>query len=129
MFGTLFVLQLRFVFTSFVELFTEHLLKKIQDFIFFSSRDIYKIKSFPNIFLLYSIRRKLGNRNFAKKTFANRTFATGESTGMCWREYSGHSPIGEIPGCILAKVQWKFANWRNSSEYVGETTVNFRRLS
>jgi len=44
-----FVLQLRFVCTSFVELSTAHLLKKIQDFILFSSRDIRKIRSLLNI--------------------------------------------------------------------------------
>jgi hypothetical protein len=45
----------------------------------------------------------------------------GESTADIrqWRKYRD----------VLARVQWTFANWRNSSEYVGETTVNFRRLS
>jgi hypothetical protein len=30
--------------------------------------------------------------------------------GVHWQKYSGHSPIGEIPRGILAKVQWTFAN-------------------
>ena len=46
-----------------------------------------------------------------------------------WRKYGGIAPIGEIPGDVLAKVQWTFANWRNSRECVGESTVDFRQLA
>ncbi len=28
---------------------------------------------------------------------------------MYWRKYSGLSPIGESPVCVLARVQWTFA--------------------
>jgi hypothetical protein len=84
--------------------------------------DSFKSSPFSHIDDLFK-----GYRNFANKTFANRTFANGESTGVCWRKHSGHSPISEILGVVLAKVQWTFANWRNSSEYVGETTVDFRQ--
>ena len=52
-----------------------------------------------------------GGRMFANKTFANKTFANGES-----------------PGNILAKVQWTFANWRNSRGCIGESTVDFRPI-
>ena len=54
----------------------------------------------------------MGGGTFANKTFANKTFANGESPGVYWRKYGGLSPIGEIPGDVLAKVQWTFANWR-----------------
>jgi hypothetical protein len=30
--------------------------------------------------------------------------------GVHWRNYNGLSPIGEIPGGVLAKVQWTFAS-------------------
>ncbi|UJR23287.1 hypothetical protein I4U23_026303 [Adineta vaga] len=46
-----------------------------------------------------------GFPNFANKTFANWTFANGESPAICWRKYGGHSPIGEGHDGILAKVQ------------------------
>ncbi len=29
--------------------------------------------------------------------------------GVYWRKYGGLSPIGEIPGGVLAKVRWTFA--------------------
>jgi len=35
---------------------------------------------------------------------ANKTFANGESPGVYWRKYGGLSPIGEIPGDLLAKA-------------------------
>jgi len=28
---------------------------------------------------------------------------------LYWRKYGGLSPIGEVPGGVLAKVQWTFA--------------------
>ncbi|CAF4986831.1 unnamed protein product, partial [Rotaria magnacalcarata] len=65
---------------------------------------------------------------------------------MCWRKYSGRSPIGEVPPNVLAKVRWgisvitqqyyervlakvqcTFANWRRSTECIGESTVDFRQ--
>ena len=49
---------------------------------------------------------------FANKTFANKTFANGE-----------------VPPNILAKVQWTFANWRSSTECIGEGIVDFRQLA
>jgi hypothetical protein len=58
------------------------------------------------------MEQKMGGGTFANKTFANRTFANGE-----------------IPGGALAKVQWTFANWRNSRGCTGESTVDFRQLS
>ena len=48
---------------------------------------------------------------------------------MYWRKYNGLLPIGEIPEDVLAKVQWTFANWRNSRGCIGESTVNFRQLA
>ncbi|CAF4961231.1 unnamed protein product, partial [Rotaria socialis] len=45
----------------------------------------------------------MGGGMFANKTFANKTFANGE-----------------VPPNVLAKVQWTFANWRSSTECVGE---------
>ena len=33
-----------------------------------------------------------------------------------------HKDTGEFPISMLAKVQWTFANWRNSMRYVGEST-------
>ncbi|CAF4840481.1 unnamed protein product, partial [Rotaria socialis] len=49
----------------------------------------------------------LGGGMFANKTFAN----------------------GEVPPNVLAKVQWTFANWRSSTECVGESTVDVRQLA
>jgi len=49
--------------------------------------------------------------------------------GVYWRKYGGLSPIGEIPGNVLAKVQCTFANWRNSRGCVGENTVDFHQLA
>jgi hypothetical protein len=40
-----------------------------------------------------------------------------------------HGYIGEIPGGVLEKVQWTFANWRNSRGCVGESTMDFLQLS
>jgi hypothetical protein len=37
-----------------------------------------------------------------------------------------HNQIGEIPVEVLAKVQWTFANWRNSRGSIGESSVEFR---
>ncbi len=51
-----------------------------------------------------------GGGTFANKTFANRTFANGESPWVYWRKSTVLSPIGEIPGGALAKVQWTFAS-------------------
>ncbi|CAM4953661.1 unnamed protein product [Rotaria socialis] len=48
---------------------------------------------------------------------------------MCWRKYSGLLPIGEVPPNVLAKVQWTFANWRSSTECVGESKVDVRQLA
>jgi hypothetical protein len=62
---------------------------------------------------------------FANKKFANKTFANGESPGVYWRKYGGPSPIGEIPVDVLAKVQWTFANWRNSTGCIGESEVDY----
>jgi len=45
-----------------------------------------------------------GFPNFANKTFANWTFANGESPVIYWRKYSGHLPIGESQEGILVKV-------------------------
>ena len=60
----------------------------------------------------------------------HRTLAIGESPGgLYWRKYSGLSPIGEIPGDVLAKVQRTFVNWRNSRGCIGESTVDFRQLA
>jgi hypothetical protein len=87
---------------------------------FLISKQLYKKKRSAS---------KMANGNFANKTFANRTFANGESPWVYWRKYSGLSPIGEIPGGALAKLQWTFANWRNSRGCVGESTVDFRELS
>ncbi len=38
----------------------------------------------------------------------------GESPEVHWRKYKGLSPIGESPRCVLTKLQWTLANWRNS---------------
>jgi hypothetical protein len=46
---------------------------------------------------------------------------------LYWRKYSGHSPIGESHKGIFAKLQWTFANWRKSWEYIGESTVDIRQ--
>ena len=54
---------------------------------------------------------------------------TAKVLGVYWRKYDGLSPIGEIPGDVLAKVRWTFANWRNSRGCVGESTVDFRQLA
>ncbi|CAM4855354.1 unnamed protein product [Rotaria socialis] len=48
---------------------------------------------------------------------------------MCWRKYSGLMPIGEVPPNVLAKVQWTYANWRSSTECIGESTVDVRQLA
>jgi hypothetical protein len=47
----------------------------------------------------------------------------------------GHSPmakvhgyIGEIPGGVLAKVQWTFANWQNSRGCIDESIVGAKSL-
>jgi len=37
-----------------------------------------------------------------------------------------HNQIGEIPVEVLAKVQWTFANCRNSRRSIGESSVEFR---
>jgi hypothetical protein len=44
-----------------------------------------------------------GIPNFANKTFANWTFANGES-----------------PQDVLARVQWTFANWRKSDDVLAK---------
>jgi hypothetical protein len=44
-----------------------------------------------------------GIPNFANKTFANWTFANGES-----------------PQDVLATVQWTFANWRKSDDVLAK---------
>jgi hypothetical protein len=36
---------------------------------------------------------------------------------------------GEVPPNVLAKVQWTFANWRSSTECVGEIKVDVRQLA
>ena len=39
------------------------------------------------------------------------------------------SPItGELPAGILAKVHSSFANWRNSTGYIGENSFDLRQL-
>jgi hypothetical protein len=37
--------------------------------------------------------------------------------------------IGESPRCVLTKVQWTLANWRNSSTCAGESTMDSRQLA
>ncbi|CAF3302631.1 unnamed protein product [Rotaria socialis] len=41
---------------------------------------------------------------------------------MYWQKYSELSPIGEVPETIMAKVQRTFANWRSSTECIGENS-------
>ncbi len=85
--------------------------------------------------------RKSGYRNFANRTLASGTFATGENPGVYWWNSTALSPIGEIPKDVLAKVRWTFAscdgsiltqntyesnsqsNWPNSSRDVGESLI------
>jgi hypothetical protein len=52
--------------------------------------------------LIFPTKEKTGFPNFANKTFANWTFANGESPAIYWRKYSGHSPIGES---LIGKIQ------------------------
>jgi len=40
---------------------------------------------------------------------------------LYWRKYSGLSPIDEIPGDVLAKVQWTFAI---SESHIGENLID-----
>ena len=52
----------------------------------------------------------------------HKTFTIGESPGrVYWRNSRGC--IGEIPGDVLAKVQWTFANWRNCKGCIGESSI------
>jgi hypothetical protein len=39
---------------------------------------------------------------------------------LYWRKYSGLSPIGKIPGGVLAKVQWTFAI---GESHIGENLI------
>ena len=79
---------------------------------------------------------------FANKTFANNwrtsSWYIGESSLefrqlanfqlVYWRKFTRVSPIGELPAGILAKVHSSFANWRTSSWYIGESSLEFRQL-
>jgi len=127
--------QLTIFFICLSQTFEEH-----QD-----SHSIVNKDQFDNS--IYSTYNKTGYRNFANRTLASRTFATGENPGVYWRNSTALSPIGEIPKDALAKVRWTFAscdesiltqntyesnsqsNWQNSSRDVGESTVDFRQLA
>jgi hypothetical protein len=48
----------------------------------------------------------------------------------------GHSPmakvhgyIGEISGCVLARVQWTFTNWQDSRGCIGESLIGKSTVS
>ncbi len=44
-----------------------------------------------------------------------------------WRKFIGRSPIGESAKDMLAKVHWKFANWRKYRGYIGESSLDVRQ--
>jgi len=74
-----------------------------------------------------------GYRNFANRTLASRTFATGENPVVYWRNSTALSPIGEIPKDALAKVRWTFASCDESiltqNTYESNSQSNWRKYS
>jgi len=67
----------------------------------------------------FSIDNLLGLTGRQSKSYLSLSLSSSSSTTSAatattehMKPGGGRSPIGEIPGDILPKVQWTFANWR-----------------
>ncbi|CAM4932445.1 unnamed protein product [Rotaria socialis] len=65
----------------------------------------------------------LGGGMFANKTFANGEVPPNVLAKVQWTFANWRSSTE----CVGEKVQWTFANWRSSTECIGESTVDFRQ--